>query len=174
MMKSKENYNSILIRFCLCGNIPIVFSSFVSSLVVLVVFSALVVSIHHLWFRFILIYGLRARSNIHLLLSFLNEQHEEKGADLMLSFSLVRPSSSVRFIRPNMPSLSRPCLRVSRHFVSRMLRFTRRTGSLSVCFIKSNEIFLHTEKKSRIVAYKNEIEEKIIMCNFETQNIIQP
>lgn len=159
-INKKANYISMN-RFCLSlENVRIVFVFYSSS-----VFPALVVSIHHLWFRFILIYGLQPGRNIYLRLSFLNgnSKHEEKGG-WTLAVTLTRTASfddRRLFVSP----ADTRCLFLVHVFTYLAIS----TGACSVsldepglssfALWKSNEIFLHTTEK-RIVAYKNEIEEK--------------
>lgn len=92
------------------------------------VFSALVVSIHHLWFRFILIYVPQPGK---IFISDSLSQWTTWGPTyrrLSLSTALVRRSAIFHFIRPLLLSLSRPCLVASCRLGARMLRPVHHTG----------------------------------------------
>lgn len=168
MIGASENYNSILIRYCFCWNTSIVLVfAFVLEMLVhsSCVFSALVVSIHHLWFRFILIYG--PEPGKIFIFDSLSQwaSTRKKGADLMLSSSLPQSSTSIvirlslsliraiAFTLMSSPIAPSHSTHAPSHSRDRFL-FAR-------LHKKQWNIFTHEKRrkeKSRIVAYKNEIE----------------
>lgn len=176
-INKKENYISI-------SRIAFVYvKKFLSLSLVLnssCVFSALVVSIHHLWIS--IHSDLWSTAPVKYLSStlFLNEHNEEKkGAELVPSFSLAQQHYDDRQI---FVSLVQSCCLFLVHV------FTYRAISFNACsvllpnrslFVRSMKkqwnIFTHDREKNRGLQKWNRRKKRaIIMCNFQTQNIIQP
>lgn len=173
MIRANENYNSILIRYCFYKNTWIVlisifcFAFVLEMLIVLVCFQ-------HLLFQFTIYdfdsFWFMSQSLVKYLSStlFLNEQARgKKGADLMLSFSLPQCSTSITdrlslfFVHAITVMLMSSSILL--FHLTHALSYSRDRFLFARLHKKQWNIFTHekrrkTEKKSRIVAYKNEIE----------------
>ena len=162
--KFNENYNSHIDSLLFCMKIFEIKSVFVSSVVFIVL-----VCFQHLLFQFTIYdfdsFWFMCYSPVKYLSStlFLNEHTRKKGADLSLSFSCCQLYSVDRQIFVSFTHSC--CLFHTRVFTY----FAISCSACSVPFIdrflfvrfeKAMKYFYTREEKKRIVAYKNEIEEK--------------